>query len=427
MNKKTPVLLQASRTPFLESAGAYSVLMNYELGAIALNNLLEKVNIDPVHIEQIIMGTVLQEIHTPNIARESMLKADFPSSIPAYTTVMAGISPNIAAMNLCNEIALGRVQLGIAGGTENFSDVPIRLSQNIRRTAMKIHQSKGVRRQIKQLGQLRPRDFMLDIPSSSDFTTQLTMGESCEAMRSLTNISRQQCDEYAMRSHLLAAKAAEQHQTQIDPVYIGKQTINKDNSIRKDTNLSKLSTLKPSFDHTHGIITAGNSSRFTDGAGVMLIGSMGMAENLNLRPMLIFKDYLIAGVDNVNTEHLLGPAMSIPRLLHRNNLCFEDINIWEIHEAFAAQVLINLECMQSKSFIDQRFGNGHPYGNIAMEQLNTRGGSLALGNPFAATGVRLIYTAAQRLRDEKQRYAIVSTCAGGGLGAAILLENPDFV
>ena len=424
---QTPVLLDAIRTPFLESAGDYSELMSYELGAVAIEQLLKQAGVYPEHIEQVVMGTVLHEVDTTNVAREAMLKAGLPSSIPAYTVAMAGISPNIAAMNLCNEVALGRMNLGIASGTENFSDVPIRLSQNVRRTVMKIRQSKGLINQLKHLKRLTLGDLSFDLPSSTDYTTKLSMGVACESMRQTMSIDRTSCDRYALRSHTLAARASKDglYKKQICPVAIGNKTIGEDNSIRADTTLDKLSRLSPSFNQQDGIITPGNSSRFTDGAGAMLIGQREYAEKSGLKPLAIFKDYLTAGVDDMNTEMLLGPAMTIPSLLQRHKLSFEDVGVWEIHEAFAAQVLINLKCMADKKFMQRRFDKHHPYGDIPMEQLNSRGGSLALGNPFSATGIRLIHTASQRLQDEKKRYAVVSTCAGGGLGAALLLENPD--
>ena len=240
----TPVLLSAARTPFLESAGAYSELMSYELGAIAIDSLMQQSAIAPDQIEQVVMGTVLHEINTTNVAREAMLKAGLRSSTPAYTVAMAGISPNIAAMNLCNEVALGRLSAGIAGGTENFSDVPIRLSQNIRRTMMKIRQSKGIGR-LKHLGRLRPRDLLFDLPASADYTTGLTMGEACEAMHRRFAIGRQRSDEFALRSHTLAAQATAQghYGEQISPVHIGSAVVREDNSVRADTSMEKLQTL----------------------------------------------------------------------------------------------------------------------------------------------------------------------------------------
>jgi acetyl-CoA acyltransferase len=188
--------------------------------------------------------------------------------------------------------------------------------------------------------------------------------------------------------------------------------------------VEKLARLKPVFDKQNGVITAGNASRFTDGAGAVLLGALGQVQAQGLQPLAIVRDYILAGVNKLETEMLLGPALTIPKLLARNGLSFDDIGVWEIHEAFATQVLINRNCMASPDFIRQRFGASTPCGEIPLEKLNAWGGSLALGNPFAATGVRLLHTAAQRMQAENQRYAVVATCAGGGLGAALLLETP---
>ena len=419
-----PVLVSGARTAFLESAGAYWELMSYELGALALKGLIERSGIAPNLVEQVVMGTVLHEINTTNVAREISLQAELSPAIPAYTVAMAGLSPNIGIMNVCNEIALGRIGFGVAGGTENFSDVPIRLSQNVRRTMMKIRQTRSNKEKIKHLSKLRPRDLALDLPSSSDFTTGLTMGSACEAMADTFGVSRNDSDQFAVQSHqrALHAQSLGLYKEQIIPVQLGTKSINEDNSIRPDTTFKKLSELKPVFD-CRGVITAGNSSRFTDGAGAVLLGSMKSVKQHGLTPQLIIRDYLATGVGSLHTEMLLGPALTIPKLLERNKLKFEDIGVWELHEAFASQVLVNLKCMRSRRFINDRFGKSTPHGDIPMEQLNAHGGSLAMGNPFAATGIRLLQTAAKRLKTEQQRYAIVASCAGGGLGSALLLEN----
>ena len=358
-----------------------------------------------------------------------MLASGLPSRIPAYTVAMAGISPSVGVANICDMIALGRLDMGIAGGTENFSDVPVRLSQNVRRSLMKIRQSRSNRDRLAVLGSLRPRDLLLDVPSSSDFTTKLTMGEACEAMVRKFGMTREASDAFAAASHAraIAATDAGYYREQIQPVSVGNLSVTEDNTARRDTTTETLSRLKPVFDREHGIITAGNSSRFSDGAGALLLSSMGAARAAGHRVKAVIRDYQFAGVDSLEEEMLLGPAMTIPRLLQRSGLTFADVEVWEIHEAFATQVLINRACMASPEFVAERFGASFPSGEIPLDKLNIWGGSLSMGNPFAATGVRLFMTAAQRLLRFNQRYAVISTCAGGGLGAAFLLENPDFV
>ncbi|RZU45083.1 acetyl-CoA acyltransferase/acetyl-CoA acyltransferase [Fluviicoccus keumensis] len=426
---RLPVLVEGVRTPFLDSAGAYSPLMSYELGAKAIAGLVQKSAVDTGKLGLVVMGTVLHEINTTNVARECMLAAGLPSTIPAYTVAMAGISPSVGVANICDMIALGRMDMGIAGGTENFSDVPVRLSQNVRRSLMKIRQSRSTRDRLAVLGSLRPRDLLLDVPTSSDFTTKLTMGEACEAMVRKFGMTREASDAFAAASHARAVAATDAgfYREQILPVTVAGMTVTEDNTARRDTTPETLARLKPVFDRESGIITAGNSSRFSDGAGAVLLSSMGAARAAGHAVKAVIRDYQFAGVDSLEQEMLLGPAMTIPRLLQRNGLNFADVDAWEIHEAFATQVLINRACLASEAFVAERFGTGFPHGEIPLEKLNICGGSLSMGNPFAATGVRLLMTAAQRLLRFNQRYAVISTCAGGGLGAAFLLENPDFV
>ena len=424
-----PVLVDGVRTPFLDSAGLYADLMSYELGAKVLAGLLEKSSVPASDVELVIMGTVLHEVETTNVAREAMLAAGMNSRTPAYTVAMAGISPSVGVMNLCDQIALGRTGIGIASGTENFSDVPVRLSQKVRRSLMKLRQRKDFAERMKVLGSLRPWDLGLDIPDGSDYTTGMTMGVSCERMVKGFPVTREESDQFTAMSHANAVRAQNDGLLASQIVAVTNaagETADTDNTPRADADIEKLSQLKPVFDRDSGIITPGNSSRFTDGAGALLLSSQSEAARRNLKPMAIVRDYLLGGVDSLEDEMLLGPAMTIPPLLARNGLGFDDIGAWEIHEAFAAQVLINLKCMQDPAFVRERHGEGMPVGHVPMERLNSWGGSLSLGNPFAATGCRLLLTAAQRLARENARYAVISTCAGGGLGAALLLENPAF-
>lgn len=428
---RLPVLVAGARTAFLDSAGAYSPLYSYELGAQAIAGLMKKVpSLDARELGLVVMGTVLHEINTTNVARECMLAAGLPSRVPAYTVAMAGISPSVGVLNICDQIGMGRLHAGIAGGTENFSDVPIRLGRGVRRAAMKLRQAKSAGERFAALGLIGLRDLGLDLPASADFTTGLTMGAACEAMARKFGASRAESDAFAARSHRLAVEAiaAGRFRDQLVPVTIDGVTHDlADNTPRADATAERLARLSPVFDREHGVITAGNASRFTDGAGAVLLASRAFAGAQGLREMAVLRDYQLTGVDSLHEEMLLGPAMSIPRLLARNGLQYADIDAWEIHEAFATQVLVNRACVASAAFVADRFGAGVPVGEIPLEKLNTWGGSLSLGNPFAATGVRLLLTAAQRLQESGGRYAVISTCAGGGLGAAVLLENPTFV
>lgn len=419
-----PVIAAGVRTPFVESADAFDKLMSYELGAKVLAALVERADIDPELLQMVVMGTVVHEVNTTNVARDAMFAAGLPDRVPAYTVAMAGISPNVGVANVCDMIALGRIDMGIAGGTESFSDVPLRLSQGLRRSLMKVRQSRTTQDRLKALSGLRPRDLMIDAPMNADFSTKQGMGESTEIMVKRFGMTREQSDEFAVNSHARAVAAIESgfYQPQIVPVQNGNRRVTTDNTPRRDATLAKLQKLPPVFDKQHGIVTAGNSSRFTDGAGALLLTSQAAAKKSGLPVLATIRDYFLTGVRDMRTEMLLGPAVSIPVLLQRNGLTFDDVAVWEIHEAFASQILINRQCLMSREFVTERFGKDYPHGEIPLSTLNTKGGSLALGNPFAATGIRLMQTAAQRLQQDGGRYAVVATCAGGGLGAAFLLE-----
>lgn len=425
-DERVPVLAGGVRTPFLRTAGAYGDLMSYELAAKAIGGLVERTSIDPRVLGMVVMGTVVHETNTTNVAREAMLAAGVPSTVPAYTVAMAGISPNVGVANLCDAISLGRISMGIAGGTENFSDVPVRLSQNVRRSLMKIRQRRSTRARLEVISKLRLRDLGVDVPSSADFTTRLTMGAACEAMAHRYPTTREASDAFAARSHRRAIEAQRRgvYAEQCIPVEVAGHRVEADDSPRADADEASLARLRPAFAR-NGIITAGNASGFTDGAGALLLTSRAEAKRRGLPVRAVVVDYVFGGVESLETEMLLGPAMTIPRLLARNGLGFGDVGVFELHEAFASQVLINRACMASREFVTRHFGEDAPCGEIPMDRLNAWGGSLALGNPFAATGVRLFLTAAQRMAAEGARHAVIATCAGGGLGAAFLLAAPD--
>lgn len=426
MKKNIPVILDGVRTPFVESGGAFTHLSSCDLGAIALQGLMDKGDIDPEKIDMVSMGTLVHEVQTPNIARDAMLAAGMSSTTPAYTTSMGGLSPNVALTGLCDKVALGRINTGVAAGTDSFSDISIRLSPNLRRALTGYHFNKSLTGLLKRL---RPRDVMLDIPRDIDFTTKKNMGTHCEKMAKKFNVQRTESDEFSSRSHANAIRAWESGRYKEDIINVKTETGNicRDDSPRPDTTMKKLAELRPVFDKKDGIITAGNASRFTDGAASILISSLDAAESLGKEPLAAIRDYVFSGVADLETEMLCGPAMVIPKLLKKNTLSIDDIDVWELHEAFAAQILVNQKCLASSTFSKTYLGMDSPVGSIPIEKLNTWGGSLALGNPFSTTGLRLIITASRRLKAENRRYGIVSSCAGGGMGCVILLENANFL
>lgn len=424
--ERQPVIAAALRTPFLNSGGAYADLRNYELGAIILRAVLERSGLAPEAVQMVAMGCVVQDVETTNVTREAMLTAGYPSTVPAYTVSMAGVSPEASVATLADMIALGRLDIAVGGGTENFSDLPIRMSRNVRKRAVKLALAKSNGERLRILAGLRPRDIIPELPTGEDLTTGMTMGVACEAMVRRFGVTRADADAYAARSHQLAAAAwdAGRYDDVVPVEPADGETVTRDDGMRPDTEAAKLARLKPAFDKDNGIITAGNASGLTDGATALLLTSAAAADEHGLETLAVLRDHEMSGVADMRTEMLMGPAIAIPRLLARNGLTHDDIGVYEIHEAFAAQILANQAALGDDDFARDELGLEPAPGEIPLDKLNVWGGSLALGNPFAATGGRLLATATRRMRAARERYAVISTCAGGGLGAAMLLENP---
>ncbi len=422
------VIVDAARTPFLKSNGAFSGLMSFELGREALKGLLAKTGLPPQVVERVVMGSVVQDPRTSNLAREAMLAAGLPVTIPAFTTTLACISANVAATTAAESIQLGRIDVAVVGGAESFSDPPIRLSKNLRRALVKSQKVKAPQEYLKILASLSPQDLVPDVPSAAEFSTGLTMGQSCERLARRVGVSRRESDEWAVRSHVLAARAwAEgRYADEVVPVAVppGFAVVGADDGPRGDSTMQSVGQLKPAFDKEFGVVTAASSSFLTDGGSAVLLMSAHKANELGQKKKAILRDWEYAAGDPLE-ELLAGPALTIPKLLGRHRLTAKDVGVWEIHEAFAAQVVANLKLLDDARFVRERVGVEHMVGEIPLERINAWGGSLSLGHPFGATGGRLMATAARRLRATGHRFAVIAGCAAGGHGSAMLLENPD--
>jgi acetyl-CoA acyltransferase len=426
----SPVIIDGVRTPFMRSHKAYDGLTSYDLGRTALQGLRAKLGIDPAIVEHLTMGTVIHDSNAPNIARECLLGADYPARVPAFTVSMACISSNVAATCIADMISLRRISVGIFSGVDTCSDPPIRVSPKMRRALAHLGQAKSFKDIAKKwpiLRTLRPRDLKLDIPKVAEFSNGKTMGQGAEYLARQKSIAREDCDRYALRSHQLAAQAQKNgtFASHIIPVSFPPhfRPISDDDGPRGDSTLEQMAKLRPAFERSFGVSTAANSSFLTDGASAVLMMSYARAKSEGLAPKAIIRDYIYRAGD-AHKRMLSGPALTIPLLLHKNNLRSEDIGVWEIHEAFAAQMLANFAFMKDDEFARTRLGLDKAPGEIPLEKVNIWGGSLAIGHPFGATGGRLLLTAADRLQKEQCRFAIVSGCAAGGHGSAILLENP---
>ena len=425
-NLPNAVLVDGGRIPFQRSGTAYNDLMAYDLGRMAIEGLLARSGVNGSQLDRVIMGTVIQDVNTSNVARESALGAGVPNSVPAHTVTQACISSNQAITSAIELIRSGQAHIILAGGTETMSDIPIRLRKNMRQKLLEARKYKSPGDWLKFFKGLSLSDFLPEIPSISEFSTGETMGESCDRMAAHFGISRREQDEYALRSHQLAAKATNKGLLDNElipaPVPPKFDPVTHDNTFREDTSMEKLEKLSPAFIKPHGTITAGNSSAFTDGASASMIMNEQTALDLGLQPKAYLRDYTYVAQDPED-ELLLGPAYATPKVLDSMNLKLSDIDVFEFHEAFAGQILTVLKALNSEKFARENLNRDEKVGEIPMDKFNLWGGSLSLGHPFGATGTRIVTTAANRLIHEDGNLALVAACAAGGQGHAIILER----
>lgn len=400
--------------------------MAYDLGRMAIQGLLTRNAVDPASIDRVIMGSVIQDPRTSNVARESALRAGIPNTVPAFTISLACISSNQAITSGMDLIRSGQAKIVVAGGTETMSDIPVRYKKKFRQKVLEARKYRSPVEFLKFFRGLGFKDYLPEVPAIAEFSTGETMGKSADRMAARFGVSRKDQDEFAMRSHHLAAKAtkeglldAEVVPAKIPPSF---KVVTKDNGFREDTSMEKLAKLKPAFIKPHGTITAGNASFLTDGASASLIMDEQAALESGFQPKAYLREYVFVSQDP-GEELLLGPAYATPKVLDAMNLTLDDIDVYELHEAFAGQVLAVLAALDSDEFAKTALGKSKKIGAIPLEKINSMGGSLSLGHPFGATGTRLVTTAANRLIRENGKYALVSACAAGGQGHAIILER----
>ena len=426
MNKKNIVFIDGCRTPFLKSGTDYLNLMSYELGQFAIKGLIQKTGLDPKEVDQVIMGTVISNVQTSNVAREAALGAGLPNTAHCQTVTQACISANRAICNGINEILVGNAEVVIAGGVENTSDTPIGFPKKMRNKLFGAQKLRGLGDTLKFVFSLRPSDFIPVRPAVAEYMTGRTMGEDCDIMAARFEVPRVEQDDFAYRSHQLAGKAQEAGhlaeemcEVTISPKF---KAINIDNGVRPTAKREKLAKLRPAFDKKHGTLTAANSSFLTDGGAASLIMTEEKAKALGLTPKSRIVEYVFTGQD-VEDELLLGPAYAISQVLEKAGLTLDQMDVIELHEAFAGQVLANIKCLASDDFAKEKLGRTKAVGTIDYAKLNNWGGSLSIGHPFGATGSRLITTASNRLLKEGGKYAILAACAAGAHGHAMIIEK----
>lgn len=420
-------VVDALRTPFVKSFGAFEQETTLSLSTRVATEIIARTGIDAGLIDELIWGVVVPQPKNPNLARDMVLFSGLPRSVPGYTLTRACASSLQSIQNASDAIQLGRARVVLAGGVEVLSDVPITFSDEARRFLTRFSRARTLPEKLTLLGKVKAKSFLPTPPSISEPFTLLTMGDHAEIMAVKNNISRERQDEYAAMSHARAVKAiAEGYlKDEVVPVWGGPQKTNyveSDNLVRADSTVEALAKLRPAFDRKNGTLTAGNSSPLTDGAAGALIASEKYARENQLQILGYVVDSLTVAVDPTD-QLLIGPAIAIPRLLRKHGLSIDDVGVFEIHEAFAAQVLSCLDSMNNETFCRERIGLDGVFGAIPSSKLNIDGGSLAYGHPFGATGARIVGHALRIANRLKSRYAVIGICTAGGMGQAMLLET----
>lgn len=424
---KNIVFVDGVRTPFLQSGTQYKKLLAYDIARHSLLSLKRKVGFPAEAIDYICYGTVMQEVKTSNIGREAALGAGYSKHTPAHTITMACISSNQAITTAMGLIACGVYDTIVVGGVEFMSDIPIRHSRPMRNLMLQANKAKTLQQKLSLLASIRPSYFKPDLPAVAEFSSGETMGHSGDRLAAAFGVTRKEQDDYALRSHTLAAQAQMQgHLSDVAPYKVPgvDELVNKDNGIRVSTP-EQLAKLKPAFVKPYGTITAANASFLTDGASAGLITTEERARQLGLKPKAYLRSFTYVAQDPVD-QLLLGPAYAIPKVLEKSKLSMKDIGVWEIHEAFAAQILANLKALDSDWFAQNYLKRSGKVGTPDLNKWNAWGGSLSIGHPFAATGVRLATHTANRLIKEDQQYGLIAACAAGGQGVGMIMErHPD--
>ncbi len=417
-------ILGGNRIPFARSNTAYADASNQQMLTAAVQGLIDRYNLHHLRLGEVAAGAVIKHSRDFNLTRESVLSTTLAPETPAYDLQQACGTGLEAAILVANKIALGQIDVGIAGGVDTTSDAPIGVNERMRKILLEINRSKTAGQRVAKAMRLRPDMFFkLLLPRNTEPRTGLSMGEHCELMVKEWQIGREEQDRMAVESHRKLAAAYDRgFFTDLVTPFHG---LNRDNNLRPDISLEKLATLKPAFDRAEGTLTAANSTTLTDGASCVLLASEDWARERGL-PVLAYLSFSeVAAVDFVNKKEglLMAPAYAVPRMLDRAGLNLQDFDFYEIHEAFAAQVFCTLKAWQDPAFCRDRLGRAVPLGAIDPAKFNVNGSSLATGHPFAATGGRLIATLAKLLAEKGQGRGLISICAAGGQGVVAILER----
>jgi acetyl-CoA acyltransferase len=392
-----------------------------------VQELLERADLDPAQVDQVVFGQVIPTLLAPSIAREVVLASGLPTRVEAHTVARACATSVQALVSAAQAIALGHSHVAIVGGTESMSDVGIFTSRPLAHALLEASRARSLPGKLRPFRRLKPKDLVPEPPAIAEYSTGLTMGESAEKMAKENGITREEQDAVALASHQHAAQAWRDGEftdhvmmLPLPPNY--ETVVSTDNLFRADTSLEALAKLPPVFDRRYGTVTAGNSSPLTDGTAALLVMSEERAKALGYAPLGFVRAHAFASTDPAH-QLLQGPAYAAPVALDRAKMRLSDIDLFEMHEAFAAQLASNLQAFASASFAKEKLGRSTPLGEVDRTRLNVTGGSIALGHPFAATGARLVMQALHTLERRQLGTALVTVCAQGGQAAALVLER----
>lgn len=416
-------LVGGQRIPFARAHSAYANASNQDMMTAALTALVEKTGIRGERLGDVSLGAVIKHSRDFNLARESVLGCGLDAHTPAFDIQRACGTSLEAAILIGNKIALGQIDAGIAGGVDSISDVPLVFRDGFRRIALASARGRSFMQRLKPWFGLRPKHLKPQTPGVVEPRTGLSMGQHCELMAKEWQLTQGEQDELALASHQKAARAWQAGF--YNDLVVPFNGLTQDNNVRPNTSLEKLATLRPAFDKQNGTLTAGNSTPLTDGAAAVLLCSEDWAKAHGLEPWAYLTFGEAAAVDYVEKKEglLMAPAYAVPRMLDRAGITLQDFDIYEIHEAFAAQVLCTLKAWEDETFCRERLGRDKALGSIDRSKLNLQGGSVALGHPFAATGARILATLGKQLRERGSGRGLISVCTAGGMGVTAILER----
>lgn len=420
------VIVGGLRTPFVKSGTSFREVSALRLAQLSVSEMLWRLNLAPESVERVVFGQVVPDTRAPNVAREIVLGTGMKRQTDAYSVSRACATSTQAIVDAAQSILLGDCEVVIAGGTESLSRPPITVSDGLTDALMRANSAKDPLQKAKPFLDLKPRDLVPRAPAIAELSTGETMGESAEKMAKENSISRADQDAFALRSHQRAEAAWREgrYDDEVMKLNVPERfdlTVERDGLVRGDSTLEKLASLRPAFDKHYGSVTAGNASPLTDGASAVVLMSEEKAKALGYDGVAI-RSWGFAAIDPA-WQLLMGPAFAAPLALDRAGLSLEDVDLIDMHEAFAAQVLSNIQAFESKSFAEKHLNRSKALGRVREERLNLHGGSIALGHPFGATGARQALTVTNELKNRGTGKALITQCAAGGLGAALVLER----